>query len=163
MPKIILMCGKICSGKTTYARKLREQNKAVILSADEIMLALFGTDAGDKHDDYVRRTKNYLFGKSVEILESGIDVVLDLGFWTKHERDEAREFYGSRGIDHEFVFIDIADAEWRLRLDMRNKSVLAGETSAYYVDEGLMDKFESIFEKPDETEIMTVVKADVKG
>ena len=56
MAKIFLMCGKICSGKTTYARKLREQNKAVILSADEIMLALFGSDAGDKHE---KRRREY--------------------------------------------------------------------------------------------------------
>ena len=157
MAKIFLMCGKICSGKTTYARKLREQNKAVILSADEIMLALFGSDAGDKHDEYVRRTKNYIFGKSAEILESDINVVLDLGFWAKRERDEAREFYGSRGIDFEFVYIDITADEWKRRLEKRNNAVLAGDDSAYYVDEGLMEKFEGMFEKPDETEKITVI------
>ncbi len=158
MSKIFLMCGKICSGKSTYARKLREQHKAAVLSVDEITLALFDGNAGDKLDDYVERTERYLYGKSLEFLECGINAVLDWGFWTKRERDEAREFYGSRGIDYEFIFIDISDAEWRLRLEKRNNAVLAGETSAYYVDEGLMDKFEGIFEKPDETEIMTTVK-----
>ena len=35
MAKVILICGKICSGKTYYARQLRDQYNAVILSTDE--------------------------------------------------------------------------------------------------------------------------------
>lgn len=42
MAKVILICGKICSGKSTYAEQLRVQNNAVVLSTDEITLALFG-------------------------------------------------------------------------------------------------------------------------
>lgn len=34
MAKVIAICGKICSGKTWYARQLREQEQAVILSCD---------------------------------------------------------------------------------------------------------------------------------
>ena len=37
MSKVILICGKICSGKSTYAEWLRVQNNAVLLSIDEIM------------------------------------------------------------------------------------------------------------------------------
>ena len=40
MPKVIMTCGKICSGKSTYAQKLRLEYSAVILSVDEITLAL---------------------------------------------------------------------------------------------------------------------------
>ena len=32
MARIILICGKICSGKTYYARQLKEKYNAVILS-----------------------------------------------------------------------------------------------------------------------------------
>lgn len=32
---IHLMCGKICSGKTTFAEKLRKDINGVILSCDE--------------------------------------------------------------------------------------------------------------------------------
>ena len=48
MPKVIMTCGKICSGKSTYAQKLRLEYSAVILSVDEITLALFGNEAGRK-------------------------------------------------------------------------------------------------------------------
>jgi len=53
MPKVIMTCGRICSGKSTYARKLREEYNSVILSVDEIILALFGNDTGEKHDVYI--------------------------------------------------------------------------------------------------------------
>lgn len=75
MAKVFMMCGKICSGKSTYARKLSKEHNAVILSVDEIILALFGQDAGDKHDEYVARTEEYLYRKSVGIIESGINVI----------------------------------------------------------------------------------------
>jgi alpha-mannosidase len=40
-PQAILLCGKLCAGKTTYARRLAPELGAVILSVDEIMLSLF--------------------------------------------------------------------------------------------------------------------------
>jgi len=80
MAKVFLICGKICSGKSTYGEKLRKERNAVLLSIDEITLSLFGQHCGEKHDDYVERTENYLFEKSLEILEIGVNVVLDWGF-----------------------------------------------------------------------------------
>ena len=40
MAKVILICGKICSGKSYYARKLKEKEHAVILSRDEMTYEL---------------------------------------------------------------------------------------------------------------------------
>ena len=153
MPKVILICGKICSGKSTYAKQLLLENKAVLLSVDEITLALFEQHIGDKHDEYVEKTQNYLFDKSVEIIETGINVILDWGFWMKEERAFAKEFYKDRNIECEFHYIDISDEIWELHLRKRNAAILAGETSAYYVDDNLAAKFGALFEKPDEDEI----------
>ena len=153
MAKVIMTCGKICSGKSTYAEKLRKERMVVVLSVDEITLALFEHDIGDKHDEYVEKAENYLYKKSLEIIENDIDVILDWGFWQKSERDYAREFYGNSGVDYEFHCIDISDEEWKKRLAKRNRMVEEGEISAYYVDEGLTRKVESLFEKPTEDEI----------
>lgn len=160
MAKVYLICGKICCGKTTYAEKLCAKNNAVLLSVDEITLALFGQHCGDKHDDYVERTQNYLFNKSLELIEVGVNVILDWGFWMKEERDYAREFYNSRNIDCEFHYIDISDETWKVRLKKRNSEVLAEETSAYYVDDNLATKFASIFEVPGEDEIDVIAKSN---
>ena len=153
MSKVILTCGKICCGKTTYAQKLCKENNAILLSVDEITLALFGRDAGENHDAYVERAEKYLFGKSIEIIESGINVVLDWGFWTKEERVYAKEFYKSKNIECEFHYIEISDETWKARLKKRNSAIIAEETSAYYVDDGLAQKCASIFEVPSEDEI----------
>lgn len=153
MAKVILVCGKICCGKSTYAEQLCDENKAVLLSVDEIMLALFGLYAGEKHDEYVAKTKKYLLNKSVEIIETGIDAVLDWGFWRKDERTFMKEFYTSEGIEYETHYIDISDDVWRARLDRRNSAVSAGEVNAYIVDDNLAAKFEAMFEMPDREEI----------
>ena len=157
MAKVYLICGKICCGKTTYAQKLCNENNAVLLSVDEITLALFGQHCGDKHDEYVERTEKYLLNKSLELIENKINVVLDWGFWTKAERKAVKEFYKSRNIECELHYIDISDKTWKSRLHMRNNAVLANETSAYYVDDNLAEKFASIFEVPSEEEINKIL------
>lgn len=153
MAKVILICGKICSGKSTYAEQLRRENKAAVLSVDEVMLAIFGQHCGDKHDEYADKTQSYLFQKSLELVGSGIDVILDWGFWQRAKRDSARAFYVSRGIKCEFHCIDISDETWKARLRKRNAAVLAGEAEAYFVDENLAAKFQSRFEMPGRDEI----------
>ena len=153
MAKVILMCGRICSGKSTYAEQLRKQMNAVLLSVDEITLALFGQDAGDMHDTYVERAEKYLYEKSVQIADSGINVILDQGLWTAGERSFAKNFFSSKGISCELHYIDISDEEWHKRLKKRNEDVAAGKCLAYYVDEGLARKFAEIFEPPCDSEI----------
>ena len=145
MAKVIMTCGKICSGKSTYSEKLRKENKAVVLSVDEITLALFEQNVGEKHDEYVAKLEKYLFEKSLDIVSVGVDVILDWGFWTKEERDFAREFYSSRDIRYEFHYIDVSDETWGRRLNKRNKEIVSGEVTAYYVDNNLATKFNSIF------------------
>ncbi len=152
MSKVFCLCGRICCGKSTYARRLRDENSAVILSVDEITLALFGQHAGSKHDMYVERAERYLYDKSLELISTGINVVLDWGFWQRNERDYARKFYADHGIDMEFYYINIEDELWRSRIEKRNADVLAGKTSAYYIDENLAKKFASLFQPPEADE-----------
>ncbi len=160
MASVWMTCGKICSGKSTYAKELRLKHRAAVLSVDEITLALFGPEPGEKLDAYVQRTEAYLYQKSVELVETGINVVLDWGFWTKRERDEARAFYAAHGIPCFFHYLEISDQEWSRRIEKRNAAVLAHQNGAYYVDEGLQAKFAAIFEppSPDEIDVWISVK-----
>lgn len=117
------------------------------------MLALFGTDAGEKHDMYTEKLQAYLLEKSAEIVMSGIDVVLDWGFWTREKRTAAREFFERRGICCEFHYLDVDDETWAARINKRNKTVGAGSLTDYPIDAGLLEKFTSLFEMPDREEI----------
>lgn len=158
MAKVFMICGKICSGKSTQAKKIRSRCQAVILSVDEIIRALFGQDVGKVLDDYVDKTKKYLYQKSLELIDSDIDVILDWGFWTREEREYARCFYSSRNIECEMQYLDIDSDEWRMRVQKRNQSVQEQKSSAYYVSEGLVDKFENVFQKPERDEVDVWIK-----
>lgn len=153
MGKLILICGKICSGKTTYAKHLLKTYRAVLLSCDEILLALFGQNLGDKHDEMVNRTKQYLLHKSLEILSTGGNVILDFGFWQKSERESTTLFFKQHGILPEWHYIDVTDSVWKQNIQKRNKAIMAQETADYFIDDGLMQKFEKLFEPPAKDEV----------
>lgn len=150
---VYMICGKICAGKTTYARSLAKARKAVILSTDEITLALFGQHLGDRHDEVVARVQKYLLEKSLELLGDGVDVILDWGFWTRASRQSVRDFYHSRGVGFEFHYIDVSYDTWTANITKRNREVADGKTSAYYIDDNLARKFEGLFEVPERSEI----------
>ena len=154
MSKVYLICGKICSGKTTYSRKIYSEHNAILLSVDEIMLSLFDQCCGEKlHQEYERRIKEYLFTKSLEIIEKGFDVILDWGFWTKEERDATKDFYKSRNIDCELHYIEIDNETWENQLNKRNNEILENKTKAYYLEHNRALEFASMFKKPDADEV----------
>ncbi len=157
MPKVLIMCGKICSGKSTYAEKLKLENKAVILSVDELTLALFENQAGEKLDFYVEKLKEYFLKKSLDIVEAGADVILDWGFWTKKERDYAREFYDSRNIRYQFYYMNVGIDEWKKRILKRNQEIKREQLEAYPIDKGLLSKVEKMFEEPDRKELKDMI------
>ena len=153
MAKVILVCGRLCSGKTTYARRLMEKGGMVLLSIDEIMLSMFGQHCGDMHEEYAARTERYLLGKDAEIVSSGIDVVLDWGFWRAEQRFRIRKYFSQMGIACEMHMLRVDDETWNARIAGRNAEVAAGREDAYFVDENLARKFAEMFEMPDAREV----------
>ncbi len=153
MSKVILICGKICSGKTVYAKKLIKENNAVLLSSDELMSTLFHPNENEYHDKVIDSVHEYLMKKSIEIVSTGTSVILDWGFWTKQIRTDISDFYKSNGIEFEWHYIDIDNEQWQKNIDLRNEAVLKNETTNYYVDSGLLQKCNSIFEVPEKDEI----------
>jgi len=153
MAKVFLICGKICSGKTTYAEKLAKKESGVILSSDELMLSLFDPLLGEKHDEISRRANAYLMELAVKIAQAGTSVILDWGFWTHGGRLEATAFFREKGVECEWHYVRVSDEQWERNIEKRNAEVLAGTVQAYFVDEGLKNKLLSRFEEPDHTEI----------
>ena len=154
MNKVYLICGKICSGKTTYAKKLCTEKDAILLSVDEIMLSLFDQCCGPElHQEYERRIKSYLFDKALEVLEAKKDVVFDWGFWTKEERKATKDFFKSRNIDCELHYVEVSDETWEQQLNKRNNQILNNEAKAYFLTLERALEFASMFRKPDYKEI----------
>ncbi|MBR5109801.1 MAG: ATP-binding protein [Clostridia bacterium] len=149
MAAVHLICGKICCGKSTFARKLAREKNAVILSCDEIM-TLFPQPEGDEAYAAVsQKVKACLMNKAAEIAACGANVILDWGFWLKAERQETAAFFSHLGIFAQWYYLDIPEDVWRQRIARRNA---APGASDYYVDGGLLQKCVRRFEAPDEDE-----------
>lgn len=154
MGKVILICGKICSGKSFYADQIKESENAVILSTDEVTYDLTDNAQGEGYDEFAKRVNSYLMKKAAEFATVGCNVILDWGFWTRNDRQRVTEYFKYRHIDIEWHYMDISDETWHRNIAQRNKKVLAGEGgSDFYVDEGLLNKVSSIFEVPSKSEI----------
>ncbi len=130
-----------------------ERKKAVHLSCDEITLALFGQNIGEKHDEIVERTIEYLYRKSLEILAIGVTVILDFGFWQKEDREKATLFYTQHNVTPEWHYIDVENSVWRRNIKNRNAEILNNDMNDYYIDEPLAEKFGKFFEPPSKDEI----------
>lgn len=47
MGKVILVCGKICSGKSYYSKAIKESLNGVIISPDEATYDLINNEQGE--------------------------------------------------------------------------------------------------------------------
>lgn len=154
MGKVILICGKICSGKSWYARDLKGKNPAVILSTDEVTYDLIFNEQGEFYNVFAQRVNGYLRKKAVEIVQAGANVILDWGFWTRKDREDISAFFDTHQIPYEWHYVDVSDEQWEKHIARRNQAVASGNGgSDFYVDEGLRQKVLSMFEVPKKEEM----------
>lgn len=161
MGKVILLCGKICSGKSFYSKKLKEELNAVIIAPDEITYELLNNEQGEFYDEFSKRLSSFLTKKVGEIAEAGANVVFERGLWTKADRKQIKDYYSNLGIDCEIHYVSVDDETWKQNIEERNKKVAEGNGgSSFYLDEGLMKKLESLWEEPTEEEYDVLYKAE---
>ncbi len=154
MAKVILICGKVASGKSFYAKQLKDKEKAVILNIDELTYDLFDNEQGDKYEERTDRAKKYLMKKAVELATSECSVILDWGFWDAKTRSDITKYFEYNNINVEWHYIDIKDTVWNKNIEKRNKKVKEGNGSSdFYVTEELKSKVLSMFEVPSKEEI----------
>ena len=79
MAKVYLICGKICSGKSYYSKKLQEEVNAVILSPDEATYDLINNEQGEFYNIFSERLNKYLTRKVGEIAQAGANVIFERG------------------------------------------------------------------------------------
>ena len=153
--KVILICGKICSGKTTYAQKLINESPAVLLSSDQAVLKLFGMFLGDEHEIITEKVEQYLLELSLDVLNAGVDVILDWGFWTANDRAAMNRFFADNAIIPQWHYIDCSRTQWEQNLRHRNDEVSRNKTTAFFVDYNLAEKCLEAFEVPEQHEMDT--------
>lgn len=154
MAKVFLICGKICSGKSYYAKTLKDKYNAVILSTDEVTFDLIRNEQGEFYNVFAERVNLYLRKKAVEICKVGANVILDWGFWTRSDRQSISDYFKSHGIAYEWHYLDVSDALWQRNITERNQRIAEGNGgSDFFVDDGLLNKCLTMFEVPDADEM----------
>lgn len=160
MAKVMLICGKLASGKSWYCRELLKKSPALLLSVDEITLRLFPKELGSRHDQVTGMVQDYLLAKAVQAVEAGADVILDWGFWSRADRQAAEEFFRSRQIETQWHYIQVSEELWRQGIARRNAAAEAGTSTDYYVDEGLLAKLASRFQEPEPEEMDVIFRRE---
>ena len=161
MGKVILVCGKICSGKSHYSKAIKESLNAVIISPDEATYELINNEQGEFYNIFSERLNKYLTRKVCEIAKAGANVIFERGLWTRKEREQIVKYYKDNDIDCEIHYVCVDDETWKQNIAERNQRVLDGNGgSDFYLDEGLMKKLEFKWEEPTEDEVDVIYKVD---
>ncbi|GLZ79994.1 hypothetical protein Afil01_48010 [Actinorhabdospora filicis] len=144
-PRLILLCGLPCSGKTTEARRLERELPAVRLCPDEWLTGL-GLDPfdGPARD----RVEAVLWRHAQALLAAGTAVVLEYGFWDRGERDEKRLRARELGVPVELRYLTAPLPELQRRAELRNR-----EPGAIALTAAQMAEYAAMIEEPTPEEL----------
>ncbi|KPG73067.1 AAA family ATPase [Pseudomonas libanensis] len=122
MPTLHLLCGKIASGKSTLAKTLAAEHRAIVLSEDHWLASLYPGEI-QAIADYLRcaqRVRGVLGPLVVNLLESGVNVVLDFPANTLANREWLLGLAQAAEVPHRLHYLELDDATCRARLHARN-------------------------------------------
>ena len=162
MATVHIIFGPLGAGKSTLARRLAADSKAIRFAIDEWMHDLYDADRPDQLSlawvwPRVRRCEALIWKTCLPILEAGNDVVLDLGFMTLESRQQQRKLAVDAGYQVANHFVDADRAVRRDRILLRNKQ--KGETYSFEVTGPMFDAMDAGFERPTGAEMKECVGA----
>lgn len=155
--KLMFLCGKMASGKSTLARELAERGEAILLVQDQLLDSLFPGEITDI-PGFVRcstRLKNALEPHVCALLAKGIPVVLDFPGNTKAQRAWFRGIFERASVEHELHFVDAPDALCKRQLRDRSKDLPPG---APWTTVAEFEAITAYFEPPSGDERFNVVR-----
>ena len=161
MSKVIEICGKVGAGKTYYAKKIMEKQKAVLLSNDELLHYVFPNTHPNNEQELMTNINMYLVKKGAEIVNNGCDVILDWGFWKKEERKQLTQYFQERNISTLWYYVSVDDETWKKNIETRNKEVKEQDDgSSFPLNEEILDRANKLFEVPSQDENMIIIKVN---
>jgi predicted kinase len=148
MASVHLLFGPTGAGKTTYGRKLAAERRAALFVIDEWMQTLFMMDAPspptlDWMLPRVERAETQIWAVTRQLVTLGTDVILELGFFTRAQRDRIRAFAAAAAIEVVPHVLDVPRDARRERVRKRNQG---SSTFSIDVDDATFEWAESYYE-----------------
>lgn len=164
MARLIIVTGPVGAGKTTYSLSLSKGIGAVRFSIDPWMQNLFSKDMTSLDYDWmierVNRCYLQIWQVAEQILKLDGNVVLDLGFTTKEQRDHFSDLAKRLNIVPEVHYLSAPTDVRKKRVEKRNIEKDPGVYS-FEVTDFMFNFMEPRYEIPDEHELANgcVIKA----
>lgn len=156
-----LIVGNTGSGKTTYAKQLKQNNNAVLFSIDTWNKVLFfpdkqPTDRLDWFLERIERSEAVMMNLIEQLENSNTDSILDLGLSKFEHRDKFRAFANTHGYDIKLHYLDIPKQTRLERVMQRNTE--QGDTFEFEVTRDDFEFMETWFEPPNEIEMTNGIR-----
>ncbi len=157
MATLHLMCGMAGAGKTTLAKQIEAETSAIRFSPDEWIGKLLADPLDRQENERLRDPVEALqWDLAQRLLSSGLDVILENGFWGKGEREDYRDTARKLGAKVQLHYLDVPENELWRRIETRNKNLPAG---TFTVTQDELREWLTWFHKPDAEELETYDKA----
>ena len=150
-----LIHGFVGAGKTTFARTLEQQLRAVRFTHDEWMHRLYGpVPPADRFADLWAQVNGLIWERADPLLRRGEDVILDMGFWSRASRGRARQRVAQTGARSLLYHVVCPESVMRARTARRNRDVPG---DSLWINEQAFDEFRNRFQSLGQDEEHQVV------
>lgn len=149
---LYIIQGFIGAGKSTFSRKLAKETGAIHFNPDEWVKDLFSQDEYmSEWNKCFEFTTHNLWEKTKECLKENKDVIFDMGFWLKKDRDFAREIAKECNADLKHYYLYVPD-------DILKQRIIS-DRPTHWAKMHLenFEKNKALFEEPSEDENVVIV------
>ena len=149
-PIVYVICGFIGAGKTTFAKKLEEKTGAVRITKDEWSICLIGNDPTiDGYEEWDTKIIELSRAVAFQLVEKGIDVIIDEGFWAREQRVELRRRIDAIGAKEVLYYVEAPIETIRDRVVGRNNNL---SKDSFTISREMFDNYLKYWQPPGEDE-----------
>lgn len=156
MPVIHLVEGPVGAGKSTFAARLGAGSATPRLNLDEWMVVLFRPDRPAEgfmpwYAERKARCIEQIWRVATDLLDTGSDVILELGLVQFNERADFYSRVDALGVPLKVYVLDVPKAVRAARVKQRNAE--QGSTYQMEVTDEIFEIANSAWQMPDDAEI----------
>lgn len=149
---LYIIQGFIGAGKSTFSKKFSKETGAIHLNPDEWVTKLYNKDEYMKDwNKCFDATVVQLWEKTKEYLNSGVDVIFDMGFWIKKDRDFAKQVALECNANYKHYYLYVPDEILKQRI-IANRPP---EWAKIHLEN--FDKNKKLFDVPSADEDVTII------